>query len=271
MSQIYTLETDKQAHHFSCAHMATFADGSIERLHGHNYQLRTRLSGELDCAGMVLDVIVLKRLIRQICDELDEYVLIPLRNPLIMVEKQEGQVNLKYQKPVKEILNLADADIPPSVKINESGTYMVFLFRERYKTLADLAEKELRLAGLRINPTVNKLPAGWFLKNLSVYPGHFLTDFNRITADGNTPFNIIKRFVPRILKDDHITLYRLTKTRYFYKRNAEAELGGWNTDPIRRPNTVNKFIGDQEITNQERIFHGSCRNTERVDHQRPDD
>ena len=36
MGQIYSIETRKEELKFSAAHMATFEDGSIERLHGHN-------------------------------------------------------------------------------------------------------------------------------------------------------------------------------------------------------------------------------------------
>ena len=32
---------------------------------------------------------------------------------------------------------------------------MIFLYRDGYKSIAELSEKEMRLAGLRINPTTN--------------------------------------------------------------------------------------------------------------------
>ena len=97
MSRIYSLETDKEAHHFSCAHMATFSDGSIERLHGHNYRVEAKLWGALDIAGMVLDVIIFKKIIRALCDQIDEYLLVPLHNPLIAVKHDEQQVTLDYE------------------------------------------------------------------------------------------------------------------------------------------------------------------------------
>jgi len=79
-----------------------------------------------------------------------------------------SQVGLKYQKPVKEILDLADAKLPPSVRINDAGTYMVFMSRDRYKSLATLAETELRLAGLRINPVTNIGSRTTFYKTISL-------------------------------------------------------------------------------------------------------
>ena len=66
-----------------------------------------------------------------------------------------AQEKLTYQKPSKEILELVDAPLAPSVLISDDGNYMVLLYRDYYKTIAELSETELRLAGLRINPKTN--------------------------------------------------------------------------------------------------------------------
>ncbi|WP_422859327.1 prolyl oligopeptidase family serine peptidase [Flagellimonas sp. S174] len=66
-----------------------------------------------------------------------------------------SQEKLTYQKPSKEILELVDAPLAPSVRISDDGKYMVLLYRDYYKSIAELSEKELRLAGLRINPKTN--------------------------------------------------------------------------------------------------------------------
>ncbi|MEM1259469.1 MAG: prolyl oligopeptidase family serine peptidase [Bacteroidota bacterium] len=66
-----------------------------------------------------------------------------------------AQEKLTYQKPSKEILELVDAPLAPSVLITDDGNYMVLLYRDYYKTIAELSETELRLAGLRINPKTN--------------------------------------------------------------------------------------------------------------------
>ncbi|MBN1251784.1 MAG: prolyl oligopeptidase family serine peptidase [Bacteroidales bacterium] len=66
-----------------------------------------------------------------------------------------AQENLKYQKPPKEILELVDVPRAPSVLIDNNGKEMVLLYRDSYKTIAELSEQELRLGGLRINPKTN--------------------------------------------------------------------------------------------------------------------
>ena len=62
-----------------------------------------------------------------------------------------AQENVKYQKPSKEILNLVEFERPPSVLYDEQKNYMVFIYRDNYKSISDLSENELRLGGLRIN------------------------------------------------------------------------------------------------------------------------
>ncbi|MGB5943093.1 MAG: prolyl oligopeptidase family serine peptidase [Leeuwenhoekiella sp.] len=66
-----------------------------------------------------------------------------------------AQVNLDYQKPPKEILDLVDVPRAPSVVMDSDGEQMLLLFRDSYKTIETLSEEELRLGGLRINPKTN--------------------------------------------------------------------------------------------------------------------
>ncbi len=66
-----------------------------------------------------------------------------------------AQENIKYQKPSEEILNLVEFERPPSVLYDDQKNYMLFLYRDNYKSIEDLSAKELRLAGLRIDPATN--------------------------------------------------------------------------------------------------------------------
>ena len=66
-----------------------------------------------------------------------------------------AQENTSYQKPSKEILDLVDVELAPNVLIDDADEYMVLLSRNSYKTINELSKKELRLAGLRIDPKTN--------------------------------------------------------------------------------------------------------------------
>ena len=66
-----------------------------------------------------------------------------------------AQTSLTYQQPPDEILKLADVELAPSVQIDSHGENMILLYRDQYKSIVELSESELRLAGLRINPVTN--------------------------------------------------------------------------------------------------------------------
>lgn len=66
-----------------------------------------------------------------------------------------AQENVTYQKPSEEILELVDVPLAPYVLLDDEKEHMVFLYRDAYKSIAELSEKEMRLGGLRINPSTN--------------------------------------------------------------------------------------------------------------------
>ena len=79
-----------------------------------------------------------------------------------------AQENITYQKPPKEILELADFERAPSVQMDEKKEYMLLTYRNTYKSLADLTQEELRLGGLRVNPITNISSSMSFINNLKV-------------------------------------------------------------------------------------------------------
>ena len=87
---------------------------------------------------------------------------------LFLVSYSFAQENLSYQKPSKEILDLADVDLAPGVQIDSKGEHMVLIYRNQYKSIAELSETEMRLAGLRINPVTNIGSRTTFYTNLKV-------------------------------------------------------------------------------------------------------
>ncbi len=66
-----------------------------------------------------------------------------------------AQENISYQKPSEEILELVDIQLAPRVLMDDNKDFMVFLYRDAFKTIEELSQVEMRLAGLRINPKTN--------------------------------------------------------------------------------------------------------------------
>ncbi len=79
-----------------------------------------------------------------------------------------AQENVDYQKPSKEILDLVDISLAPSVRVDAKGENLIFLYRNNYKTIAELSEKEMRLGGLRINPKTNISSRARYFNNIKL-------------------------------------------------------------------------------------------------------
>jgi len=85
-----------------------------------------------------------------------------------MVVNLQAQENLTYQKPSKEIMDLVDVPLAPITLVDSKGEMMVFLYRDQYKSIAELSEQELRLGGLRINPITNINSRTTYYNNVEV-------------------------------------------------------------------------------------------------------
>ena len=87
-----TMRVDKQAMKFSAAHFTLFGPGRRERLHGHDYRVSVRFRARVGADGLCFDYGLLKRQLMGLCEELDEYVLLPGASPLLVVERDAEHV-----------------------------------------------------------------------------------------------------------------------------------------------------------------------------------
>ena len=92
-----------------------------------------------------------------------------------------AQENLGYQLPPKSILDLADFERAPAVAMDAKKQYVLFSYRSTYKTLDDLNQTEMSLAGLRINPVTNISSTLNYVNNLKVRK---FTDKDPVTVKG---------------------------------------------------------------------------------------
>lgn len=94
-SSTFSVSVSKDDLVFSSAHFITFAGHRCEGLHGHNYRVRVTVVGELNEEdGLVFDFLELKRLMRQLCEEIDHRVLLPLRSARITVAEDGDAVHV---------------------------------------------------------------------------------------------------------------------------------------------------------------------------------
>jgi len=79
---------------FSSAHFITFRGHQCETLHGHNYRVGVTVEGSVDDECLfVVDFSILKKIVRQLTDEIDHKVLLPVKNPKLAF-REEGKHRL---------------------------------------------------------------------------------------------------------------------------------------------------------------------------------
>ena len=99
---------------FASAHFITFAGHRCEGLHGHNYRARVTIDGALDEESwFVFDFVILKKIMRGLCDEIDHKVLLPLQNPKIQVVEEGDSVKVAYEGTPRYVFPRKDCSLLP--------------------------------------------------------------------------------------------------------------------------------------------------------------
>lgn len=181
---------------------------------------------------------------------------------LCSVHFAAAQESLTYQKPSKEILDLVDFERSPSVYTDSKKQNMVFIYRNTYKTLDDLNQDELRLAGLRINPTTNISSTATYFNNIKLkkLTGNTITQVTGLPANAKLQY---MRFSP---DDRYFSFTNTTATGVELwvieiataqaKKIAEARLNaniGWPYTWLDENNLLVKFLP----SNRPAIIDGS--------------
>jgi len=99
---------------FSSAHFITFAGHRCEGLHGHNYRARVTVEGKLDeDVWFVFDFVVIKKIMKRLCDEIDHKVLLALENPKLQVAESGDAVTVAYEGTPRYVFPKADCALLP--------------------------------------------------------------------------------------------------------------------------------------------------------------
>jgi 6-pyruvoyltetrahydropterin/6-carboxytetrahydropterin synthase len=85
-----SIEIAKHALNFSVAHFTIFDKNRRENLHGHNFQVACELTAPVMEDGLMFDYGIIKAAIRDLCDEIDEQVILPKNSPHLEI-LEEGE------------------------------------------------------------------------------------------------------------------------------------------------------------------------------------
>lgn len=80
----------------------------------------------------------------------------------------EAQENLTYQNPPPEIAELIDAPPTPVASLSPANDWMLLLGRPNLPDIEEVAQEELRLAGIRINPKTNGSSRSGYYNSISI-------------------------------------------------------------------------------------------------------
>jgi 6-pyruvoyl tetrahydropterin synthase/QueD family protein len=96
---------------FDAAHFATFR-GKCEPLHGHSYEVAANVDGSLSTDSWVVDFVALKRLLRDLCEELDHRFMLQCAGDILQVEQDVSSWRIRtpagidYSFPTKDVVAL---------------------------------------------------------------------------------------------------------------------------------------------------------------------
>lgn len=79
-----------------------------------------------------------------------------------------GQLEMTYQVPPEEIIELVDAPTTPSMNISPRNNIVLLMEIPGLPSLEDLAIEELRLGGIRFDPRTNGPSRGWHITGFSL-------------------------------------------------------------------------------------------------------
>lgn len=89
MTEITTIELTKENLEFAAGHFTIFSPTVRERLHGHNFRVAAKIDTEIvPGLGMAFDYGVYKKILGDLCKQLDSYFLLPTESPYLKIEEQ---------------------------------------------------------------------------------------------------------------------------------------------------------------------------------------
>ncbi len=149
---MYAIHLAKEPFKFSVSHFTIFSSEHAERLHGHNYQVSVRIGvGQIDPKiGLAFDFNVVKPMIRKICDEMDERILVPEKSPFLKIHKEGTQIRVqfnhkKYEFPLEDTICLPLVN----VTTEELARFVGESLRAGMKDLAGWTKMEISIEETR--------------------------------------------------------------------------------------------------------------------------
>ncbi len=130
----------REQYKFSCAHMTVFADGSKERLHGHNYTIAIELEVENIELQAMLPFAPIKGALGELCAAWKEHVLLAAKNPFFELVRDDDELEFRLCGE-RYVMPRQDALLLPidNISVEALAAHVAALLRDRIAAPAVLA------------------------------------------------------------------------------------------------------------------------------------
>lgn len=148
MAAEFEITLAKPSFKFNCSHFIAYR-GYRERLHGHNYRVALKLTGSdsLSVDGYLLDFGILKRVVNAICEDMDEYFLVPIKSDVLNINtaSNDKQILIECEDGSAFSLPRTDCKLLPLVHTSAEELARYLWCR----VVRDLGIEGLRYAGIQ--------------------------------------------------------------------------------------------------------------------------
>jgi 6-pyruvoyltetrahydropterin/6-carboxytetrahydropterin synthase len=142
------IDISKEYLNFSAGHFTIFSATERENLHGHNFHVRCSVTAEVGADGMAFDYVLLKRVLKELCDGLDERVLLPERSPHLRLERDGGTVWALFDD---ERIPFLERDCLPLPIRNVTIEELAVLLLDRLRDRPELRGRAIRAIELGVS------------------------------------------------------------------------------------------------------------------------
>lgn len=155
------IEVSKQAQNFSIAHFTIFSRTEREDLHGHNFQLACEATAPVGDDGLMFDYGVLKRVLRELCDEIDEKMILPASSPHLTIENDGDYVIAVFNG---ERIPFLPRDVKTLPITNTTVEEFSHYFLDRLRSHPELSDRGIVALTVRVSSSPGQYgSASWSL------------------------------------------------------------------------------------------------------------
>jgi 6-pyruvoyltetrahydropterin/6-carboxytetrahydropterin synthase len=121
-----TISLSKEYLKFSAGHFTIFSATERERLHGHNFAVTASFHAPVDDRGLCFNYGDVKRKVANICESLDEYLLLPGQSAFLQIEESENYYLVQFNDEKMQFLR-SDTLILPlrNISVEELADYIL--------------------------------------------------------------------------------------------------------------------------------------------------